>query len=58
MASRRQMSGIPISYVWLKNIDSTSCAGFIVMTFARAVKQIYYKRKHCSAALNGNYSTL
>ena len=52
------MSGILISYVRLKNIDSTNCAGFILKTVARAVKTIYYKRKHCSVALNGDYPTL
>ena len=49
---------IPIDYARLKNIDSTNCTGFIVKILARAVKKFYYKPGHCSAALNGDYSTL
>ena len=56
MASRRQISGIPISHVRLKNINLINCAGFILNRFARAVKKICYKRKHRSATLNGDYS--
>ena len=54
MTNRRQTAGILIGCVWLKIIDSTSCAGFILTTFVKAAKKNYYKREHCPVASDGD----
>ena len=52
------MTGILIGYVRLKDICSTSYAGFILTTFVKAAMKNYFKRDHCPVASDGDHPSL